>query len=240
MKKAIWSGLLIVLVIVLYFLFSSSKEQIDKKVKSVPIVIKDVSSQSQKDKVEANLTLVISQIDLNISQEEDNKLEIKEERIVDIFVETTIDEVSKDFPPKEEVEPLIAINIPKKSIKNLKIGDIVYLPNMGDGEFNAQIISKKIHKSGTVTVIGHLLDDGGDYSVVLTEGRNMSFGTITTPNGAFEIEARGGKGYIYSTEEIDSAMVDYSKDDTLIPNRANDKHYKVIKNSGLEVDIMGL
>jgi len=73
--------------------------------------------------------------------------------------------------------------------------------------------------SGTVTVTGHLLDDGGDYSVVLTEGKNMSFGTITTPNGAFEIEARDGKGYIYSAEAINSAMIDYSKDDTLIPNR---------------------
>lgn len=222
-------GLLIVLVIALYFLLSSSKEQIDKKVKSVQSVTKDVSSQSQndefplleitKDEVEENLTLAISQIDLNISQEEDNKSDTKEERIVDIFVETTIDEVSKDFPPKEDIEPLTAINIPKSSIKNLKIGDIVYLPNMGDGEFNAQITSKKIHKSGTVTVTGYLLDDGGDYSVVLTEGKNMSFGTITTPNGDFEIEARGGKGYIYSAEAINSAMIDYSKDDTLIPNR---------------------
>jgi len=228
MKKIILGGILIVLVIVLYFLFSSSREQIDQKVKSVQSVTKDVSSQSQKDEfplleitedeVEENLTLAISQIDLNISQE-DNKSDTKEERIVDIFVETNIDEVSKDFPPKEEIEPLTAINIPKSSIKNLKIGDIVYLPNMGDGEFNAQIISKKIHKSGTVTVTGHLLDDGGDYSVVLTEGKNMSFGTITTPNGAFEIEARGGKGYIYSAEAINSAMIDYSKDDTLIPNR---------------------
>jgi len=218
MKKIVLGGILIVLVIVLYFLFSSSREQIYKKVKSVQSITKDVSSQSQKYEIEENFTLAVSQIDLNISQE-DNKLDTKEDKIVDIFIEITIDEVSKDFPLKEEIEPLTAINIPKSSIKNLKIGDIVYLPNMGDGEFNAQITSKKIHKSGTVTVTGHLLDDGGDYSVVLTEGKNMSFGTITTPNGAFEIEARGGKGYIYSAEAINSAMIDYSKDDTLIPNR---------------------
>jgi hypothetical protein len=69
-----------------------------------------------------------------------------------------------------------------------------------------------------VTVTGNLIDSGNEYSIVLTEGKNMSFGSVTTPNGTFEIETKDGKGYVYSTTSIDNKWIDYSKSDTLEPH----------------------
>lgn len=220
MKKIIVGGVLLLLVVLLYFIFSSSKSETVKK-----NISKALLTQKEKeafplleveDEAEENLTLALAPIELNTPKE--RVPEMVEDEVVDIMVETTMDEVSKNFPPKEGVKPVTAINLPQHVIANLKIGDTVSLPNMGNGEFNAKITSKKRHKSGSVTVTGNLVDYGDDYSVVLTEGKKMSFGTVTTPNGSYEIEARDGQGYVYSTEAIDSARIDDSKEDVLIPH----------------------
>ena len=225
MKKIIVGGVLLLLVVLLYFIFSSSKSETVKKNISKSLLTQKVEPQKEKeafplleveDEVEEDLTLALAPIELNTPKE--RVPEMVEDEVVDIMVETTMDEVSKNFPPKEGVKPVTAINLPQHVIANLKIGDTVSLPNMGNGEFNAKITSKKRHKSGSVTVTGNLVDYGDDYSVVLTEGKKMSFGTVTTPNGSYEIEARDGQGYVYSTEAIDSARIDDSKEDFLIPN----------------------
>jgi len=133
----------------------------------------------------------------------------------DIMVQTDIEEVKKSFPTKEGVSPLIAVEIPKGTVSKLNIGDKILLPYMGTGEYEATITEKTTHKNGSVSVTGNLDDAGNQYSVVLTEGKNMSFGTVTTPNGSFEIETKNGQGYVYSTDSIDQKWIDYTKSDTL-------------------------
>jgi biopolymer transport protein ExbD len=135
--------------------------------------------------------------------------------VKDIMVETDIEEVKKSFSSKEGISPLIAVEIPKGSVSKLNIGDKISLPYMGTGEYEATITEKTTHKNGSVSVTGNLDDSGNKYSVVLTEGKNMSFGTVTTPNGSFEIEAKDGQGYVYSTDTIDQKWIDYTKGDTL-------------------------
>ena len=157
---------------------------------------------------------------------EDNKIltpkevepEMVQEEIKDIMVETDMEEVKKSFPSKSEVAPLIAIEIPKGAVSKLKVGDKISLPYMGAGEYEAIVTSKTTHKNGSISVSGNLIDSGEQqYLVVLTEGKNMTFGTVTTPNGSFEIESKNGQGFVYSTDTIDQKWIDYSKSDTLEP-----------------------
>jgi hypothetical protein len=131
------------------------------------------------------------------------------------MVEADMEEVKKNFPTKEGITPVIAVEVLKNSVSNLEVGDTISLPYMGSGEYEATITSKKTHKNGSVSVSGNLKDSDNKYSVVLTEGKSMSFGTITTPNGSFEIETKDGKGYVYSTDAIDKKWIDYTKSDTL-------------------------
>ena len=171
------------------------------------------------DNKEENLTL--EEIDKVLVLESKNLDEIEPEMVEerkDIWGQTDMDEVEKEFSSKEGVSPLRAIKLPKNSIKSLKVGDTVVLPNMGNGEFEAKISEKKTHKNGSVTVSGNLTGSGNQYAVVLTEGKNMSFGTVTTPNSSFEIETRNGVGYVYSTDDIDRAYIDHSKTDVIVPH----------------------
>lgn len=139
------------------------------------------------------------------------------QEVQDIMVESDMNEIKNKLPLKKGVTPIIGVEIAKNSITQLKVGDTIALPYMGSGEYEAKIESKTTHANGSVSVSGNLLDSGNQYSVVLTEGKNSAFGTVTTPNGSFEIETKDGQGYVYSTDEIDQAWIDHSKGDTLHP-----------------------
>jgi hypothetical protein len=228
MKKLIFFTIIIVLSISIYqFLPLSNShsnlaftETIEEKILEAPpledeaLVLDEeqLNLDSLEEDLEEEKVLSIEEVEPEMLQEE--SIEVK-----DIMVETDIEEVKKNFPSKEGISPLIAIEILKGSVSKLNIGDKISLPYMGSGEYEATITEKTIHKNGSVSVTGNLDDSGTQYSVVLTEGKNMSFGTISTPNGSFEIETKNGQGYVYSTDTIDQKWIDYGKSDTLEPHQ---------------------
>lgn len=222
MKKVI---LVFSLVFLWYFTFFSSK--VDSSV--------SVATNSVELNLDENLDIptledeVFDDKEENLTLDDIDKVLVLEDKVVeevepemveerkDIWVQYDMEDVEKEFSSKEGVSPLIAINLPKNTIKNLNVGDTVLLPNMANGNFEAKITEKKTHKNGSVTVLGNLIGSGNQYAVVLTEGKNMSFGTINTPNGSFEIETCNGVGYVYSTDDIDRAYIDHNKTDVLVP-----------------------
>jgi len=168
---------------------------------------------------EENLTVDDMDKELNKEREEVQEVEPKMVATVhDIMVESDLKEIEKKFPLKEGIVPVTGIEISKGVISNLKVGDKVVLPYMGTGEYEAKISSKTTHANGSVSVTGNLLDGSNQYSVVLTEGKTSAFGSVTTPDGSFEIETKDGQGYVYSTDEIDKKWIDYSHTDTLHPD----------------------
>jgi hypothetical protein len=227
MKKILLIVAIALVAVVGYQLLSSSKKSeqplasnteeinIEKLEAELPLLEVDNFLELTDD------NLSIEDIDKALKEEENLTVpeEVEPEMVAetkDLMVELSMEEVEENFPSKEGINPVIAIELPKNSISNLNVGDTVALPYMGNGEFEAQITKKTEHKNGSVTVSGNLLDTGNQYSVVLTEGKNMSFGTVTTPNGSFEIETKDGQGYVYSTDSIDNEWIDYDKKDTLI------------------------
>jgi hypothetical protein len=226
MKKLILFTAIIFLAVTTYQLLPSSKsnltlnnnieeESIPKapQLESEKLIFEEENFNLDKieEDLEENKRLIPKEVEPLMVPEE-------EEETKDIMVEIDLEEVKKTFPTKEGISPLIAVEIPKGTITKLEIGDKISLPYMGAGEYEATITEKTTHKNGSVSVSGNLSDSGIQYSVVLTEGKNMSFGTVTTPNGSFEIETKNGQGYVYSTDKIDQKWIDYSKSDTLEPH----------------------
>jgi len=224
MKKVVYFLLLLLLLVVVYVSFSSSSKEQTQVVAQSDMeqfedelnekdFLEDFSDLNEEnlsvDDIEKSLVLTF------VTKEIEPKM--VEDEVKDIMVETDMADVEKVFPSKEGITPMVAIEMPKNSIKKLNIGDTVSLPNMGNGQFDAKITSKTTHKNGSVSVTGNLVDSGTQYSVVLTEGKNMTFGTVTTPNGSFEIEAKNGQGYVYATSDIDKGWIDYGKEDVLVP-----------------------
>jgi len=132
-----------------------------------------------------------------------------------LIKESSEEEVEKVMSKKQGIEPLFAIKIEKDSIHKIEIGESLSLGYMGD--YEAKISNKIVHKNGSVSITGNLVNSDNNYMVVLTEGKSSVFGTVTTPDGAYELETKDGQGYVYAVNDIDSRWIDYSKSDTLIP-----------------------
>ena len=222
MKKVIIFIVLLSTAVLSYLLLSNSNQDtasIKEKILEAPQLeeeelIFDDKELDNLDMLEEDIkALKMEKIKPLVRKQEELEKEVK-----DIIVEADIEEVKEHFPTKKGISPLIAIAMPKGAVSQLNIGDKISLPYMGSGEYEATITSKTTHKNGSVSITGNLDDLGNDYSIVLTEGKNMSFGTINTPDGTFEIESKNGEGYVYSTNSIDNKWIDYSKSDTLEPH----------------------
>lgn len=228
MKKIIIASVTGLVLLGLYVAFSSSETKSNNIALKAENIEKEIVLEEElplltelEEKDEENLTLINVALEIEEHTLAEELIDEVEPEMVedakDIMVETDMSEVEAEFPSKEGIAPSSAIALVQGTISKLNVGDTISLPYMGNGEFNAKISNKKVHKNGAVTVTGNLVDSGKDYSVVLTEGKTMSFGTVTTPNGSYEIETRNGQGYVYSTDDIDREWIDHSQSDTLVP-----------------------
>ncbi len=147
----------------------------------------------------------------NLKVEKDFILNVDSE-VFSPFTIIDIDEVKSI--KKSDINPILAVSVDGDNLLNANIGDVVELPTIGGSNYQVMITDKKRNKSGSITISGNLVEDE-KYSAVLTGSKKGLYGSITTPNGAYEIEIQNGKGYIYSVEDIEKKRVDDSKSDEI-------------------------
>ncbi len=136
--------------------------------------------------------------------------------VANIFQEIDISDVTS--VQKSDIQPVGALSVEQGSISQIKVGDKIELPLLGNSNYEAKITKKIKNPTGSVTVSGNLVEDD-KYSVVITESKKGVYGSITTPDGDYEIEVQNGKGYIYSVSDIENKRVDYKKSDEMtLPN----------------------
>jgi len=218
MKKTV---LLIPLALgVLFWVYNSPKE-----------VVK-ISKTSTTHKIETTQEFSSTQTDSDSSDDErllDDKkllsqdepflsLEIPKDRVksepIEIMSEIAIDDLKISLPPREDVKPVMAIAMNSEKVLHLTIGDEIEIP-LPNGVYRAIIESKKINPSISLALTGNLEDDdNNNYSITLTQGKRSVFATVTSPDGAFEIEVKDGKGYIYRTSDI-KKNIDYTQSDEI-------------------------
>lgn len=225
MKKIIIVISLVFIAALMYTFISHPKEITKQKSDSISKIMDEdveiLELPKLDDKalvLDEDENLMAEDMDNELMEEERESQEVEPEIVAtvhDIMVESDLNEIGKKFAPKEGITPVAGIEISKGTISSLKVGDRVLLPYMGTGEYEAEISAKTTHANGSVSVTGNLLDGTNQYSVVLTEGKNTAFGTVSTPDGSFEIETKDGQGYVYSTDEIDNKWIDYNQSDTL-------------------------
>jgi hypothetical protein len=228
MNKIVIFTLLAISSVATYFVVAGGSESSNTKVaplavetpqQNVAEIPKDMEFYDKKDKELMSLpkyNLDISEIDeaLELNEIASVDIDMPHEH-KDIFLESSINIVSQEFPQKDGIEPLSAIEIKKDSISKVKIGDTITLPFVDDAKYRAKISDKIIHKDGSTSITGNLINSNKKYSVVLTQGKNSSFGSLTTPEGTYEIEVLNGKGYVYSVNDIDKKRIDYTKEDVI-------------------------
>nr|WP_324257778.1 hypothetical protein [Cellvibrio fontiphilus] len=76
-------------------------------------------------------------------------------------------------------------------------GERLTLP-LPDGDSIQVTVAKSTRlENGDYSWSGHLEGDSNEYPVVMTYGTGLAFATITTPKGAYSLEAREGSGWVY-------------------------------------------
>ena len=187
----------------------------------------DIEKLAQVSKIEEDLsfssefdTLEPFEVELmkNLPDLDSDKLKDREglDRIQKIYTEIDQDELSKELLAKENVQPQLAIEIKRNSISKLNIGDTISLPNIGEVGYEAIVSKKIVHNNGSVSITGNLVgSQNNNYSMVFTQGKNSSYASFTTPEGAFEIETVNGQGFVYSVKDIEKVFIDPKKEDAI-------------------------
>ena len=132
------------------------------------------------------------------------------------FEDVDMDEMKTILVPKKGVEPRGAFRLPSGTIKNLKVGDAVTLPEIDGQQYIVHVIRREVNSNQSVTIKASIEGESSRYYSLMTEGEKTSFITVTLPEGVYEMETVNGDGYVYNANDIRKAWIDPSKTDGIV------------------------
>lgn len=138
----------------------------------------------------------------------------------DVFKYVDVDEMKMTVASKRGVKPLSAFTLPKGTIKNLKIGDEITLPEIDEQTYVVTVVDHTVNANQSVTVKAYVEGESARYYSMMTEGENNAFVTLNSSEGVYEMEIVNGNGYVYSANDIRKAWIDPSKTDEVAVPRA--------------------
>jgi hypothetical protein len=178
----------------------------------------DFNIKQEINKIDAspeNSTSVTHTIDKKITYQRQEENYHKNKSYT-IFEEIDIDSVRLELEPIAGVKPLAAFRMKQNTIKEIALGDTILLPSIDGNSYELTITHKEVSPRGNVSIDGSFTEDGIHYSAILTEGSHAAFISMHTPEGTFEIELLNGIGYVYKSNDINQAKIDYGKSDEVI------------------------
>jgi len=150
---------------------------------------------------------------------------IKEDvKIEDAFKSVDIDTMKYEMPHKKGVEPIAAFTYKPGTIKALRKGDSIVLPEINNIKYELKVTKTKLNEDGSKTVTATIEGGNSVDFALLTEGKNTAFMTLNSPEGVYQVEIFNGKGYVYNSRDIAHAYIDFSKSDEVYPPHTEHHH----------------
>ncbi len=118
---------------------------------------------------------------------------------------------------RQGIEPLLSLRLDPQRLKQLPIGAIIKLPDIGSHTYWAKVSQKKSNPDGSLSLIATLEDEYDPYTIIITVGETHTFGSLYTPEGGFELIAKKEQAQLFSIEAIDNNWITYEQSDTLLP-----------------------
>ncbi|CAA6806880.1 MAG: Unknown protein [uncultured Sulfurovum sp.] len=218
-KVIIASSIILALAIGIKIFLSNAQETVSP----MPEEIKNVDAFFSVPLEEEKFTSLVKMDEVNINETVQKAVSETLKETKSIHLQTLYHEINKEdllkkMPHKKLVAPVLGIKITENSIAKLSVGDVIKLPALGQVQYEAEITKVLTHKNGSTSATGNLIGDQNEkHSIILTEGKSTSYASISTPEGAFEIETIDGVGYVYSVKDIEDQYIDRSKEDILHP-----------------------
>lgn len=111
-------------------------------------------------------------------------------------------EIPKELPltPEEFTDGREFISLDGLKIETLMPGDRVRIPIQAlDREYDVTIDTVEKHDYNSISWNGHIEGgDGQNYHATFTRGASLTVGGMETPDGQYELQANGDKGWIAS------------------------------------------
>ena len=99
---------------------------------------------------------------------------------------------------------VMAIDLPMKEIMGLGKGQTTSISSPL-GQFNVTHDNSVSESDGSTTFVGHMTDEGQGYRMILSQGPAGIIGSITTPEGNFNIENQNGATVLIDTGKLTHA-----------------------------------
>ncbi len=109
---------------------------------------------------------------------------------------------------------IIPITFHRATLQSLRLGDTLPLPTINGQQLDATITEKSTSSRNNLTLKATISAWSETYPVIITQGKTHTFATIATPQGIYELEAKGSAGTLRSSL-VFNKLIDPEKPDTL-------------------------
>ena len=223
-KKNITIGTLtlVSVLVIAGFMLKGEETTSPSPVKTVKIEKKEQKIETKKTQVKPIAKKVVSNT-VKILEKNETLEVVQEEilRVDDCFTPLTIEEAEKTFKTKDGVEPASTFSYKTGTIRSLKVGDTLVMPEVDNEIYELVVKKKRTTKSGNVMINAQLEGDEQDNKkiFVLSEGKKMAFIAMSVNGKSYDGEIYNGVGYFYRSADTMNAWVNTSKSDVIMPPR---------------------
>jgi len=214
LKYFIFFAFILVVVFLIFFISFKDTDVIQKSTpQSSKYIDKEMSIKSEKKIKHLDKKRVkqdSSRVFINNIDEELSKL-----HEVFYFESVSIDEMALEVAHREFVSPIAALKMDVKEFQNLHVGNKIVFANIDNMDYEATIEGVE-PMQGSQSLFAHIEEYGTKYPCIITIGEDGSgYIHLSTPKGAYEIELKNAKGYIYKSSEIRHVLSDENIDDVV-------------------------
>lgn len=133
-----------------------------------------------------------------------------------------LEEIPKELPlePEQFKDGREFISLDSLKIETLMPGDRVRIPIKALGkEYEVTVDNVEKHDYNSISWNGHIEGgDGRNYNATFTRGESLTVGGMDTPDGQYELQAHGNKGWIASANLLFKNHVDPIDPSTVDPS----------------------
>ena len=106
------------------------------------------------------------------------------------------------------------------------VGQVLQMPLPGGANTGiaVEVARAQALSNGDYTWSGYVQGQGGDYPVVMTQGKSGAFATITTPEGSYSLETLNGSGWLYKNPAEDELRLPNKEDFLEVPDAPHHDH----------------
>lgn len=163
-----------------------------------------VSLESKEQAVIAESDEVMSEPDTLLMWEELD-LEVDRQALID------------DFNLADDITDVEAVMFNLDALSGIAVGDQLELPSIGGNTYVATVSNVQDIYNGNISIKASYEAYGESYTVRVTQGSDLSFVTVTTPEGNYQLQVNSdGEAVIISEKQLDD-RIDTSVPDVLIP-----------------------